>query len=77
MLATLAQVYRAKGWLVLYVPDAGTVTRGGLFYKNKQTGLWDTPWAAKNVIKAFIVAHGVRLKEFRCKLGKDFGGTLH
>ena len=63
---------------MLYLPDAGNVTRGGLFYKNKATGLWDTPWAAKNVLKAFMAGHGEMLKELRCLAGgKEYGPTLH
>jgi small subunit ribosomal protein S29 len=47
----LVQWAREEGWLVLYVPSAKEWTHGGFFYKHPQTGLWDTPVQAENVLK--------------------------
>jgi len=51
-LAMLVQWAREEGWLVLYVPKGKEWTHGGFFYKHPQTGLWDTPVQAENVLKA-------------------------
>lgn len=51
-LAMLAQWAREEGWLVLYVPNGRDWTHGGFYYKNPQTGLWDTPVQADSVLKA-------------------------
>lgn len=63
---------------MLYVPDAGKMTGGGLFSKNAVTGLWDTPWVAKSTLKAFLTAHGKMLKEVKCYVGKkEYGLNLY
>lgn len=54
-LAMLVQWAREEGWLVFYVPRGGEWTHGGLFYKNPETGLWDTPVQAENVLKARLL----------------------
>ena len=41
-----------EGWLVLYAPRGREWTHGGFFYRNPETGLWDTPVQAENVLKA-------------------------
>lgn len=51
-LAMLAQWAREEGWLVLYVPNGRDWSHGGFYYKNPQTGLWDTPVQADSVLKA-------------------------
>ncbi|KAJ1381262.1 Ribosomal protein S23/S29, mitochondrial [Sesbania bispinosa] len=51
-LAMLVQWAREEGWLVFYVPKGKEWTHGGFFYKHPQTGLWDTPVQAENVLKA-------------------------
>ncbi|KAK2982766.1 hypothetical protein RJ640_025182 [Escallonia rubra] len=42
-LAMLVHWARDQDWLVLYVPKGREWTHGGFFYKNPQTGFWDTP----------------------------------
>lgn len=59
MLAMLVYWARVEGWLVLYVPRGREWTHGGYFYKNLQTGLWDTPLQAENVLKARILSNMV------------------
>ncbi|GER55138.1 mitochondrial 28S ribosomal protein S29-related [Striga asiatica] len=50
-LAMLVYWARKEGWLVFYVPKGREWTHGGLFYKNPQTGLWDTPVQAANILQ--------------------------
>lgn len=52
-LALLVHWAREEGWLVLYVPSGQEWTRGGFFYKNPQTGLWDTPVQAANILQVY------------------------
>lgn len=52
MLAMLVNWARDEGWLVFYVPRGREWTHGGYFYKNPETGLWDTPQQAESVLKA-------------------------
>ena len=51
-LAMLAHWARDEGWLVFSAPKGRDWTHGGFFYKNPQTGLWDTPVQAENILKA-------------------------
>lgn len=51
-LAMLVHWARDEGWLVFYVPRGRDWTHGGFFYRNPNTGLWDTPLQAENVLKA-------------------------
>lgn len=53
-LAMLVHWARDEGWLVFYVPEGRSWTHGGLFYKNPETGLWDTPVQAANILQAII-----------------------
>ncbi|KAG5544846.1 hypothetical protein RHGRI_017340 [Rhododendron griersonianum] len=46
------QSFDAEGWLVVYVPNGREWTHGGVFYKNPQTGFWDTPVQAANALQA-------------------------
>ncbi|KAK1368224.1 hypothetical protein POM88_034316 [Heracleum sosnowskyi] len=43
---------RVEGWLVLYVPKGRQWTHGGFFYRNQQTGLWDTLVQAASILQA-------------------------
>lgn len=63
-LAMLVQWARDEGWLVLYVPSGRRWTHGGFFFKNPQTGLWDTPVQAEDVlrVRTFSCYLRVRLK---------------
>lgn len=54
-LAMLVQWAREEGWLVFYVPKGREWTHGGFFYKNPETGLWDTPVQAANILQARIL----------------------
>lgn len=54
-LAMLVNWARSEGWLVLYSPKGREWTHGGFFYKNPQTGLWDTPVQAANVLQARLL----------------------
>ncbi|KAH9668182.1 mitochondrial 28S ribosomal protein S29-like protein [Citrus sinensis] len=74
-LAMLVHWAREEGWLVLYVPRGREWTHGGYFYKNPQTGLWDTPLQAENVLKAsiplsqdFIKYNESHLRELPCQI---------
>ena len=55
-LAMLVQWAREEGWLVLYIPRGREWTHGGFFYKNPQTGFWDTPVQAESILKARILS---------------------
>ncbi|KAK8468632.1 hypothetical protein PHAVU_006G074900 [Phaseolus vulgaris] len=67
-LAMLVQWAREEGWLVLYVPKGKEWTHGGFFYKHPQTGLWDTPVQAENVLKDFLKYNESYLKELPCQI---------
>jgi len=51
-LAMLAHWACDEGWLVFYAPKGRDWTHEGFFYKNPQTGLWDTPVQAEHILKA-------------------------
>ncbi|KAF5727300.1 28S ribosomal protein S29 mitochondrial [Tripterygium wilfordii] len=65
-LAMLVHWARDEGWLVFYVPRGREWAHGGFFYKNPQTGLWDTPLQAENVLKDFLKYNEPRLKLLPC-----------
>ncbi|GAU27268.1 hypothetical protein TSUD_125490, partial [Trifolium subterraneum] len=67
-LAMLVQWAREEGWLVFYVPQAKEWTHGGFFYKHPQTGLWDTPVQAENVLKDFLKYNESYLKQLPCQI---------
>lgn len=67
-LAMLVHWARDEGWLVLYAPRGREWTHGGFFYKNPQTGLWDTPVQAENVLKDFLKYNEPRLRQLRCQI---------
>ncbi|KAM1254890.1 hypothetical protein EV2_029962 [Malus domestica] len=67
-LAMLVQWAREEGWLVLYVPRGREWTHGGFFYKNPQTGLWDTPVQAENILKDFLKYNESHLKQLSCQI---------
>lgn len=50
-LAMLVLWARTNGWLVFYVPRAKGWTHGAYYYKNKVTGLWDTPVEALSTLE--------------------------
>lgn len=55
-LAMLVHWARDEGWLVFYVPKGRDWTHGGFFYKNPQTGFFDTPAQAANILQARITS---------------------
>ncbi|KAF3454836.1 hypothetical protein FNV43_RR05284 [Rhamnella rubrinervis] len=67
-LSLLVHWARDEGWLVLYVPRGREWTHGGFFYKNPQTGLWDTPVQADNVLKDFLKFNENGLKKLPCQI---------
>ncbi|XP_065848232.1 uncharacterized protein [Euphorbia lathyris] len=67
-LAMLVHWARDEGWLVLYVPRGREWTHGGFFYKNPETGLWDTPVQAENILKDFLKYNDSKLKQLPCHI---------
>ncbi|WCJ34819.1 mitochondrial 28S ribosomal protein S29-related [Euphorbia peplus] len=67
-LAMLVHWARDEGWLVLYVPRGREWTHGGFFYKNPDTGLWDTPVQAENILKDFLKYNDSKLKQLPCHI---------
>ncbi|XP_075642549.1 uncharacterized protein LOC142613913 [Castanea sativa] len=67
-LAMLVHWARDEGWLVFYVPRGRDWTHGGFFYKNPNTGLWDTPLQAENVLKDFLKWNESHLKQLPCQI---------
>ncbi|XP_074279540.1 uncharacterized protein LOC141604887 [Silene latifolia] len=67
-LAMLAHWARDEGWLVLYVPRGRDWTHGGFFYKNPETGFWDTPLQAENILKDFLKFNESRLQQLSCQV---------
>ncbi|KAL9238839.1 hypothetical protein vseg_013212 [Gypsophila vaccaria] len=67
-LAMLAHWARDEGWLVLYSPKGREWTHGGFFYKNPQTGFWDTPLQAANILKDFLKFNESRLQQLPCQV---------
>ncbi|XP_059430105.1 uncharacterized protein LOC132163751 [Corylus avellana] len=67
-LAMLVHWARDEGWLVFYVPRGREWTHGGFFTKNPDTGLWDTPLQATNVLKDFLKCNESHLKQLPCQI---------
>ncbi|GMI88864.1 hypothetical protein like AT1G16870 [Hibiscus trionum] len=67
-LAMLVHWARDEGWLVLYAPRGREWTHGGFFYKNPETGFWDTPLQAENVLKDFLKYNESRLQSLPCQI---------
>lgn len=67
-LAMLAHWARDEGWLVFYSPKGRDWTHGGFFYKNPQTGLWDTPLQAETILKDFLKFNESRLQQLPCQI---------
>lgn len=68
VLAMLVNWAREEGWLVLYVPRGRDWTHGGLFYKNPETSLWDTPVQAVNILQDFLKYNKSCLEGITCKI---------
>ncbi|KAE8673417.1 NADH-ubiquinone oxidoreductase 12 kDa subunit [Hibiscus syriacus] len=56
---------RNEGWLVLYAPRGREWTHGGFFYKNPETGFWDTPLQAENY---FLKYNESRIQSLPCQI---------
>ncbi|KAG5524607.1 hypothetical protein RHGRI_031321 [Rhododendron griersonianum] len=67
-LAMLVHWARDEGWLVVYVPNGREWTHGGVFYKNQQTGFWDTPMCAGLLLFDFLKYNESRLQQLPCKM---------
>ncbi|KAL5580603.1 hypothetical protein UlMin_013045 [Ulmus minor] len=67
-LAMLVQWAREEGWLVLYIPRGREWTHGGFFYKNPQTGFWDTPVQAESILKDFLKFNETHSRELPCQI---------
>nr|XP_043635965.1 uncharacterized protein LOC122607114 [Erigeron canadensis] len=67
-LAMLVQWAREEGWLVLYVPEGRSWTHGGLFYKNPENGLWDTPVQAADILQDFVKYNESSLMKLSCNI---------
>ncbi|KAJ4827655.1 hypothetical protein Tsubulata_040240 [Turnera subulata] len=68
VLAMLVQWAREEGWLVFYVPRGREWTHGGFFYKNPDTGLYDTPLQAENALRDFVKYNESYLKQLPCQI---------
>ncbi|GAB4824289.1 hypothetical protein Ancab_007176 [Ancistrocladus abbreviatus] len=68
MLAMLVHWARNEGWLVFYVPEGRQWTHGWFFYKNPQTGFWDTPVQAENILKDFLKFNENLLRQLPCQI---------
>lgn len=62
-LAMLVNWARDEGWLVFYVPKGREWTHGGFYYRNPQTGLWDTPVQAEKILKVLDALNSLMLWE--------------
>ena len=71
-LYSLAALARNAGWVVMYVPSASMLTRGGRYFKRsgddaedaedgQKGGCWDTPESARRIIQAVMGAHATEL----------------
>lgn len=67
-LAMLVHWARKEGWLVLYVPRGREWTHDGVFYKNPETNLWDTPVQAVNILRDFLKYNKSCLEGITCKI---------
>ncbi|CAM8879194.1 unnamed protein product [Rhodiola kirilowii] len=67
-LAMLVQWAREEGWLVLYVPEGKLWSHGGFFYKNPNTGLWDTPVQATRILQDFLKYNETHLQKLPCQI---------
>lgn len=76
-LAMLVHWARTEGWLVLYVPKGREWTHGGFFYKNPNTGLWDTPVQAARVLQVSNVLDPLVFEIFACINLQHFTPLAH
>lgn len=67
-LAMLVYWARSEGWLVLYSPSGREWARGGSFYDNPQTGLYDTPVQAANILQDFLKYNEAVLQRLPCHI---------
>lgn len=68
VLAMLVNWARSEGWLVFYAPRGQDWTRGGVFYKNHETSLWDTPVQAANILRVSYMHNLIALCLSSCKM---------
>lgn len=68
LLAMLVQWARSEGWLVCYIPSGRKWTHNDLYYKNKSSGLWDTPVQAAAMLENFLKSHSDILEVIPCRI---------
>jgi hypothetical protein len=62
LLAQMVHWARAKGWIVLYTPDARSMLGHSYYLEDKETpGDYNTPDAACRVLKGLYAAHEAQL----------------
>ncbi len=61
LLCLLVLLARMKGWVVLYLPSAAKLLRGGRYSWDEESGLWDNPEVADAVLSDLKAAHGDQL----------------
>lgn len=84
-LYALAAAAREKGWVVMYVPSASRLIRGGMFKKkDEDDSHWYTPLAASHILRGLYDSHSSILKTLpsidgktslaeQCSLGLETG----
>nr|8A22_Bw Chain Bw, mS29 [Polytomella magna]8APN_Bw Chain Bw, mS29 [Polytomella magna] len=60
-LFSLVEWARQQDWIVLYIPSAFTLTRGGFFYRRPGTDLFDTLTSAQHLLKGLLDCHQAQL----------------
>jgi len=76
-LYSLAVAARAAHWVVMYIPSATLMVQGGRFYRSDVEGdaMWDTPEAAKHIIKALVTSHGEALGKIAAPMHANLAGA--
>ncbi|KAL6765131.1 hypothetical protein V8C86DRAFT_2461700 [Haematococcus lacustris] len=72
-LVSLVERLRAESWLVLYVPSARALMRGGYFQQRldpsgQPLGTWDTLTSAQHVLLGMQAAHALQLSRLPLRL---------
>ncbi|MEW5309713.1 MAG: hypothetical protein WDW38_001577 [Sanguina aurantia] len=69
-LLSLVEWARASGWMVMYVPTATMLTRGGLFVRREDGIMYDTIISAQHILKSMVDVHGPALRELTRRDGR-------
>lgn len=73
---------RAKGWIVMYIPSASIMVSGGRYYRrgsmededsegNDEKPVWDTPEAARHIMRAILESHKDALSHIHRMNGEE------